>query len=266
MRGRDPQSRTGSTSTRSWRHRQETESILDFPGAKNLPQPERRCSSSTATSWSRRRSRTRSPARTRRASRPRSSPRRPTARRPRTASEILRQARRAGHPRHLPQRRRRHGLLLRVAQEPLAHALRPHGAALRGAHQPLAPGARPEDRPARASARTRSTAPPTAPTRKTSSTPASRTSMISAYQQIRDIKLKHGAEVRPAHRRLHLRDRQDRQVLPGPGHLPVAAPPAIYGRSSSSSPKWCPISCTTVSRISRRSSRRDWQWSRSGRR
>ena len=48
------------------------------------------------------------------------------------ADAILHAARRPGHPRHLPQRRRRHRLLLRVAQEPLARALRPHGEALRG--------------------------------------------------------------------------------------------------------------------------------------
>ena len=41
----------------------------------------------------------------------------------------------AGHPRHLRQRRRRDGVVLRVAEEPLARAVRPHLEAARGSQR-----------------------------------------------------------------------------------------------------------------------------------
>ena len=47
------------------------------------------------------------------------------------ADEILRSAWRAGHTRHLPQRGRRDGVLLRVAEEPLPRPVRPNGKEVR---------------------------------------------------------------------------------------------------------------------------------------
>ena len=129
-------------------HRKEKGTILGFPGATNITQSPRR-SNSTATSSC--------PAALERRSLAENAPRikakiiaeganGPTTERGRRDPAA---ARRAGPARSLPQCRRRHRLLLRVAQEPLARPLRPHGEALRRGVRPSACSAASSGSPAR---------------------------------------------------------------------------------------------------------------------
>ncbi len=125
-------------------HRAATKSILNFPGAKNIKRPsealeldcdilvpaalenqitEENCRSHPGEDHRRRRQRTDD----------------------REGQRAALPARRDDHPGHVPQCRRRDGLLLRVGQEPLPRPLRPHGEAFRRERLPQAPEGRADD-------------------------------------------------------------------------------------------------------------------------